>query len=97
VIIYSKFNSKPKDVHHQAAKRILRYLNGAKGLSVKLDGKLNGELAKSVQLTAYSDADWGQDPSVRKLFSGSIIKMNNCLIHWQSKQQFLVATSSTEA
>ena len=49
------------------------------------------------ELTCFVDSDWSSDPINRKSISGWAIFIGNNLISWGSKQQNILATSSTEA
>lgn len=77
--------------HWQAAKRILRYLAGTFNYSLYFykGGKLN--------LTAFADADWANDPNDRRSYTGFVVKLGNDVINWESRKQRCVALSSTEA
>ena len=50
-----------------------------------------------IQVTGYSDSDWGRDPDTRRSISGYLMFINGCLISWGSKRQQSVALSSMEA
>ncbi|KAL5753555.1 hypothetical protein ACOSP7_021775 [Xanthoceras sorbifolium] len=69
--------------------------------SAKLPGTISFGLffsiAKHLQLTAYSDADWGSCLDDRKSTSGVCIFLGNNLIVWGARKQKVVARSSTEA
>ncbi|KAK2986484.1 hypothetical protein RJ640_001007 [Escallonia rubra] len=53
--------------------------------------------ASSLQLTAYSDADWGRDLVDRRSTTGFCFLIGNSLISWRSKKQSIVSCSSTES
>ncbi|XP_022883075.1 uncharacterized protein LOC111399813 [Olea europaea var. sylvestris] len=80
----------PTTTHWIAAKRVLRYLKGTldHGLLYTRD---------SLQLTAYSDADWASNPDDRKSTTGFGIFLGSCLISWGYKKLAVVSQSSTEA
>ena len=50
-----------------------------------------------MELLAYSDADYGSDPTDRKYVTGFCIFLGDSLISWKSKKQSIVSQSSTEA
>ena len=50
-----------------------------------------------IQLTAFSDSDWGGERAEGKSTSGKLITLNGCVIDWGSKLQRTTATSSAEA
>jgi hypothetical protein len=51
----------------------------------------------SLELRAYSDADWVGDPTDRRSTTGYCFLLGTSLISWRSKKQSIVARSSTEA
>ncbi|CAJ2651271.1 unnamed protein product [Trifolium pratense] len=53
--------------------------------------------SSSLELHAYSDADWAGDPTDRKSTTGFCIFLGDSLISWKSKKQDIVSRSSTEA
>ncbi|XP_030945775.1 uncharacterized protein LOC115970250 [Quercus lobata] len=85
-----QFMSSPTSNHLQAAKRILRYLQGSihQGLAFT-PGPLT--------LSAYSDADWAGDPMDKKSISGILVFLGHSPITWSAKKQSTVSRSSTEA
>jgi len=88
----SRFNANHSETHWKAVKRILRYLNGTKGL--KLRFTKNGP---NTGLQAFTDADWGSDVDNRRSCTGYVFCMGGGAISWNSKRQATVALSSTEA
>ena len=91
VHIVSQFVTSPTTVHWAAVLRILRYLRGTQFQSLLLPS------TSSLQLCAYSDADWASDPVDRKSTTGFCIFLGDSLISWKSKKQSVVSKSSTEA
>lgn len=87
----SRFNNKHSEIHWQAVKRILRYLNGTK------HHKLCYTKEGDSELHAYSDADWASDVDKRLSCTGFVVNLSNGAINWSSKRQQIVALSSTEA
>ncbi|RZC07885.1 Dual specificity protein phosphatase PHS1 isoform B [Glycine soja] len=87
----SKFMQSPRHLHLLAVKQIIRYLLGTPkhGLFFPADS--------SVQLQAYSDADWAGCPDTRKSTIGWCMFLGNAPISWKCKKQDLVSKSSTEA
>jgi hypothetical protein len=51
----------------------------------------------SLELTAYSDADWGGNLDDRKSTTGYFVLINNNIVSWTSKKQETVALSTAEA
>jgi hypothetical protein len=52
---------------------------------------------QSLQLTAYSDADWANCVDERKSTSGGAFFLGNSLVAWLSKKQGSISLSTTEA
>ena len=88
----SQFASDPAQVHLQAAKRALRYLQGTQNLHLTYQHDNGG--TGSIQ--SYSDADFaaGED---RKSISGYIFTLAGSPISWQAKKQSTIALSTAEA
>lgn len=91
VHVVSQFVTSPTTVHWAAVLRILRYLRGTRFQSLLFSS------SSSLELRAYSDADWAGDPTDRKSVTGFCIFLGDSLISWKSKKQDVVAVSSTEA
>jgi len=91
VHIVSQFVTSPTTIHWAVVLRILRYLRGTQFQSLLLPS------TSSLQLRAYSDADWASDPVDRKSTTGFCIFLGDSLISWKSKKQSVVSKSSTEA
>jgi hypothetical protein len=81
----------PRDAHFQLIKRILRYVQGTSHFGLKI------HRASSLDLIAYSDADWAGCPDTRKSTSGFCVFLGDNLISWSSKCQPTVSRSSAEA
>ena len=71
VSIISQFASNPTTLHHQAVKRILRYLKGMINMKLNFGEKLNFEKLNSDKesklptLIGYSNANWGNNVNMR--------------------------------
>ena len=74
-------------------KRLLRYLQGSKGL------KLTYTKEASYDLVGESDADWPGDVNDRTSTTGYYFKLNGrgAALSWGVKKQATVALSSSEA
>ncbi|PRQ52302.1 putative RNA-directed DNA polymerase [Rosa chinensis] len=85
-----QFLHKPTNTHWVAVKRILRYIKKTHnhGLLYR-PGSLN--------INAFSDADYAGDPDDRISTGGSCIYLGPNLISWSSTKQGGVSRSSTEA
>ncbi|GJS47661.1 retrovirus-related pol polyprotein from transposon TNT 1-94 [Tanacetum coccineum] len=81
----------PTNLHRQAVKRILRYLNGT------LHHCLHFKPTKAKGLHAFSDSSWNSDIDDSRSQYGFAIFHGANLISWTSRKQKVVARSSTEA
>jgi Reverse transcriptase (RNA-dependent DNA polymerase) len=79
------------DAH--ACDRVFRYLAGTKSRAL-LFGRSEPSTAT---VSAYADADWGNDRNDRKSVTGWIALIHGDPISWASKKQKVVAQSTCEA
>ena len=91
VHVVSQFVTAPTSVHWGAVLRILRYLRGTQFQTLLFPS------TSSLELRAYSDADWDGDRHDRKSTTGFCVFLGESLISWKSKKQDVVSRSSTEA
>uniref|UniRef100_A0A3Q7F038 GAG-pre-integrase domain-containing protein n=1 Tax=Solanum lycopersicum TaxID=4081 RepID=A0A3Q7F038_SOLLC len=89
--IVSRFMHLPQIHHMTAVMRILRYLKGTSSTGIYF-GKND-----SLDIIAYTDADWAGDRDERKSTSGYFTLVGGNLVTWRSKKQKVVALSSAEA
>ena len=89
--IISWFMEKPYQSHLQAAKRILRYVNGTRNHGILYS------YTDNFSLVGYTDSDWAGDIETRKSTSGNAFFLGSGLISWSSKKQHVVALSTAEA
>ena len=88
----ARFMSNFGRAHFQAAKHLLRYLQGTRS-----KGIVYGDIADPTPiLRAFTDADWASTET-RKSISGYAIFCGGGPVAWSSKQQSIVALSSCEA
>lgn len=92
VSFLSRFLDKPKKVHVNAVKYILRYLKSTANLGIQFTHQNDRDL-----ITGYSDADWATDNLDRKSVSGYVFMCNGGPISWRSQRQPIVSLSSTES
>lgn len=88
----AKFNASPAEKHWVAAKSILRYLKGSKSLGINFK-----RTDDCLSISCYSDSDWGGDPITRRSINGVLLEICNAPIIYRSKQQSIIATSTTES
>jgi len=88
----SRYTQSPKGKDYLNVKRILRYLQGTKGL-----GLVYGEDTDTEKLIAYCDADYAGDTETRKSTTGYVIKYCGGPVSWCSRKQPIVALSTTKA
>ena len=87
----ARFQSKPKESHLVAVKRIFRYLVNTVDLGLWYPKSC------SLDLIAYSDADYAGCQIDRKSTSGYCHFLGGCIVSWASKKQNSVALSTAEA
>jgi hypothetical protein len=85
--LLGRFQSNPGIEHWKLVKKVLRYLQGTKGLM------LTYRKTDSLQIVGYSDSDYAGDD--RKSTSGYIFTLADGAISWKSTKQTTVTTSST--
>jgi hypothetical protein len=89
----AKFMSCPYKKHMDKALHVLRYLKGTKNLGITY----TRGLPDPNRLLAFADADWASCTETRRSISGFLCLLNGGAIHWRSRQQCSVATSTAEA
>jgi Reverse transcriptase (RNA-dependent DNA polymerase). len=88
----ARFMSNYGEKHWAAAKHLLRYLQGTRSIGI-----IYGNIDKAYPIfRMYTDSDWAQGES-RKSVCGYIAEMGGGPIAWSSKQQAVIALSTTEA
>ena len=88
--------------HERALERIGQYLKGTKDKGIILrPTKLDKQLKTDIYVDADFAGGWGQedpdDPVCVKSRTGFIIEVMGCPVHWVSKLQTDIATSTMEA
>ncbi|KAK9715448.1 hypothetical protein RND81_06G165900 [Saponaria officinalis] len=79
----------PKEMHLQAAKRILRYLQGTK------DCGLFYKMGENSELVGFCDSDYAGDLDDRKSTTGYAFMLGSAAVSWCSKKQPVVTLSTT--
>lgn len=90
VFVASRYLENPTVVHERAAKRILRYIKKTINFGILYT-------QNSLEIKAYSDADYAGDVSTRKSTSGSVVLIGDNLVSWSSERQQSVSLSTTES
>lgn len=90
--ILSQRLSKPRKIDLNESYRVVKYLLKTSNHSLVL-----GDKNSEVLLTAFSDANWGENREDRKSSSGFLCQVFGGTVSWLSKRQRVVATSTTES
>ncbi|MBW0484285.1 hypothetical protein O181_024000 [Austropuccinia psidii MF-1] len=90
VSLLSQHLEKPGIQHWRAFKRLLRYLVGTQHLGLTLS-------RTDILIRTYADASYANCPSTRRSHTGLLVYLGQNLIHWKSRRQPSVSSSSTEA
>ena len=88
------FISRPGQVHWNAAKRVLRYLKGAKTLGITYVKDQNFDRKNVLQ--GFSDASFNTDTDAKSV-TGYAFTSAGGAVTWGSRKQGLMALSATEA
>jgi hypothetical protein len=91
VCMCARYQAAPKESHHQAVKRILRYLAHTPTLGLWYPK------GAQFDLVGYSDSDWAGDLVDRKSTSGTCHFLGRSLVCWSSRKQNCVSLSTAEA
>uniref|UniRef100_A0A2N9FVG4 CCHC-type domain-containing protein n=1 Tax=Fagus sylvatica TaxID=28930 RepID=A0A2N9FVG4_FAGSY len=91
VHLVSQFLSALHFTHYAAVIHILRYIKGT------MFHGLHFSAHSTLDLCAYSDADWAGDPTDHHSTTGFCFFLGDSLISWCSKKQNIVSHSRTEA
>eukprot|EP00961_Rhodomonas_salina_P279698 3778394-Rhodomonas_salina.1 len=86
--------SNPGPEHIAAAKWILRYLKGTKGLKLTYRHQ---PLETANHLICYADSDQAGDPDTHSSVTGYVVMLNGAAVSWQSTRQQVTALSTAEA
>ena len=87
----SQFVSQPRVPHLQAAHHLVWYLKSNPGQGLFF------AISSSLQLRAFSDANWASCADSCKFVTGVCVFLGDSLVSWKAKKQITVARSSAEA
>jgi len=90
VCLCARYQSDPKESHYNAAKRILKYLQGTKDVGLWYSNNV------SLNLTSFTDLDFVGCKIDRKITSGTCHMLGSSLISWHCKKQARVALFTAE-
>lgn len=79
----------PTEGDWQAAKGVLRYLNGTRNMGIVYNG--------GQDLEAWVDSDYAGEQTTRKSTTGFVFMLHGGAVAWRSRLQRLVATSTATA
>ena len=91
VSVLCRYLSNPAKVHHETAKRLLRYLKGTRKSFIEYKKEGDG------RVIVYSDADHANCAVSSRSISGISTVLNGCLIGWYSYKQTRVAPTNCES
>jgi hypothetical protein len=85
----------PTEAHQKILYRTIKYVVDTRDKSLIM--KPVNTKGRFWEISAYSDSDWASMENNRKSVTGFVVFVNGVLISWKSKQQEVIAKSSTEA
>lgn len=105
----AQFAQAPGEIHWQAVKKILRYLNGTAHYGLvfgrverSADAGVTSAAgtsagAAAAHISCYADADWAGNTGSRRSCTGNLVLLGGSIVDWTCKMQSTVALSSCEA
>ncbi|CAL1358383.1 unnamed protein product [Linum trigynum] len=87
----AQFVSSPRTPHQQAIPQVLRYIKAAPAQGILFSAE------SSLDLHAYTDADWAGCLDTRRSTSGYCVFLGKSLVSWAAQKQQVVSRSSAEA
>jgi hypothetical protein len=91
----SKVMDGATEAHQKILYRTIKYVIDTRGRALLMQ-PVNSK-GRYWEIEAYSDSDWASMENNRKSVSGFVVFLNGVLVSWKSKQQEVIARSSTEA
>lgn len=85
-----RFMHKPNQMHVNAVKRIFRYLNHTKQMTITYG-------SENIELIGYTDADHARDYETSRSVTGYAFILGGGVITWKSHQQSHITLSTTES
>eukprot|EP00253_Pinus_taeda_P021851 PITA_21851 len=89
--VVSRYMQEPHELHWNAAKRILRYVQGT------ITFEIHYVVGTALNLFGFTDSDWAGDNIDCKSTSRYSLSLGFSPICWSSKKQAVIALSSAEA
>ena len=98
----SRFMQNPGVKHWEALKRVMRYLQYTKDMTITYKSFQSWNTSSlegwhTSPLQGWTDSDWGGDVDSSRSTSGMVFMFAGGAISWRTKKQTTVALSSTEA
>ncbi|KAF5462328.1 hypothetical protein F2P56_018347 [Juglans regia] len=89
--LLSQFLDTPRVSHYDAVIKILKYVKGTPGEGIFLPAN------STLDLVAYSDANWANCPDTRRSTTGFCVFIGNSLVSWKSNKQQTISRSSAKS
>ena len=98
VNVLARYLNNPGYLHIQAAKNVIKYLKGTDDYGLLYaDYEEDGITVKSINISAYSDADWAGNVDNYKSTSAGILSVGENIVDGFTRSQHTVSLSSTES
>jgi hypothetical protein len=91
-IVIIRRHKAPTQLHMKQLKRLLRYFNGTRPMGITY-GRPSQDNAEDIKV--FSDSDWAAVTTTSRSQSGEVDMLNGGGVNWTSKQQEVVALSTT--
>jgi len=92
--VLGRYATHPSTLHWEAVKHLLRYLRSTSNYKLRIyDPSLGHD---SLSILCYADADLGGEADTSKSTSEIVVYALGTLLIWKSKQQSVVAQSTTQ-
>jgi hypothetical protein len=94
ISVISRRQTTPTQSHIQQLKRLLHYLKGTRPMGITYE-RPSQDNAEDIEVFSYSD--WAADTTTRRSQYGEVVVLNGGAVSWTSKQQEVIALSTTKA